>query len=256
MMRGMSSFRSLSRISLPSVSYGPFRQIGAVPWLLLAALMRVVAFGGGLLALPAILIADVALLMAFVIVTWRMILMSRGQTDLGQLKLAQQLKMTRAVLVPVFVLLIVAAVAAGCSGLFEQPQEFMLGFDGIAFDQRTHFGRLWSALVAALVLMMVLQVDESAKPSLFGALRQFGQRAGWLVPGVLLVAAISILLHPVQGWFRMLIRDVWFGEGMPTGIKALLFFSFVVIFATVRLWLTVAVLVFALRQSYRVPASG
>jgi len=132
----------------------------------------------------------------------------------------------------------------------------MLGFDGIAFDQTTHHGHLWSAFVAALVLLMVLQVDEERKPSLFAAMREFGRRAGWLVPGVLLVAAISILLHPVQSWFRLLIRDAWLAEGVPKALRSALFFSFVVIFATIRLWLTVAILVLALRQSYREPLEG
>jgi len=256
MMRAMSAPRSLSRLTLPSVSYGPFRQIGAVPWLLLAAFMRVVAFGGGAMALPAIVIADVALLLAFVIVTWRMVLMSHGRTGLRELKFPQQLKMARSVLLPIFGLLIAATIVAGGSGLVERPSEFMYGFDGVAFDQRTNQGRLWSAFVAALVLLMVLQVDEASKPSLFRAARQFWRHAAWLVPAVCLVATVSMLLHPVQGWFRMLISQIWFGEGAPRDVKLLLFFSYVVIFATIRLWLTVAILIFALRQSYREPSEG
>ena len=59
-MRDMPASRVPSHLTLPSVSYGPFRQIGAVPWLLLAAFMRVIAFGGGITALPAIVIADVS----------------------------------------------------------------------------------------------------------------------------------------------------------------------------------------------------
>lgn len=223
----------------------------AVPWLMLAASMRIVAFAGGLIAVPAIIIANVALLLAFVIVAWRMVLVSDGQSGLGQLAFSQQLKMTRHVLLPVFCLLALATAAAAASGLFAQPGMFMLGFDGVAFDQYAHAGRLWSAFVAAIVLLMVLQVDESAKPSLFRAMREFMRRVRWLLPGVLLVAAIAILLAPIQGWFRSWIRDVWLGQGVPMGVKALLSLSYVVIFATLRLWLTVAILVFALRQSYR-----
>ncbi len=218
---------------------------------MVAATMRVVAFFGGFIALPAIVIANIALLLAFVVVTWRMVEFSHGRTSLGALGVSQQIKMARSVLLPIFGLLIAASVVATSSGLIEQPSEFMLGFDGIAFDQTTNHGRLWSAFVAALVLLMVLQVDETSKPSLFRAIRQFGERAGWLLPGALLVAAVSILFHPVQSWFRLLIRDVWLDQGVSTDIKVLLSFSYVLIFATIRLWLTVAILVFALRQSYR-----
>jgi hypothetical protein len=256
MLCSMTTPLVLPRPTLPSVSYGPFRQIQAVPWLVLAATMRLLAFGGGLIALPAIIIANVALLLAFVIVTRRMVLISNGQSGLGQMGLSQQITMARTVLLPIFGLLIVATIVAASSGLVAQPQEFMLGFDGIAFDQASHPGRVWSAVVAAVLLLMVLQVDEASKPSLFRAMREFAKRAGWLLPGVLLVAAVSILLHPVQVWFRMLVREMWLHTDWPTGIKGLLSFAFVFSFATVRLWLTVAILVFALRQSYRAQATG
>lgn len=251
MLVAMLVRRSPAHSALPLVSYGPFRQLEAVPWLMLAASMRIAAFGGGLIALPAIIIADVALLLAFVIVAWRMVLISNGRSDLGQLAFSQQLRMARHVLLPVLGLLAVATTAAAASGLFSQPGEFMLGFDGIAFDQRTHVGRLWSAFIAAMVLLMVLQVDESAKPSLFRAMREFARRIRWLLPGILLVFAAAILLAPIQDWFRSWIRDIWQGQGVPVGVKALLSLGFVVIFATLRLWLTVAILVFALRQSHR-----
>ena len=252
----MTTPLALRRLALPSVSYGPFRQVQAVPWLVLAATMRLLAFAGGLIAIPAIMIANVALLLAFVIVTWRMVLISNGHSGLGQMGLAQQIRMSRTVLFPIFGLLIAATVLAAGSGLVDRPGDFMLGFDGIAFDQASHPGRLWSAVVAALLLLMVLQVDEAAKPSLFRAVGQFVDRAAWLVPGVLLVAAIAILLHPVQGWFRLLIRDMWLHADMPTGIKGLLSFAFVFGFATLRLWLTVAILVFALRRSYQAQTGG
>lgn len=247
----MAFSRLLPSRALPSASYGPFWRIGAVPWLLIAALMRVVAFGGGLIALPALVIADVALLLAFVIVTWKMVAMTNGQTSLATASFSRQLTMTRRVLVPIFGLLLAATALAALSRLLAEPGLLMMGFDGIAFDQRSHIGRFWSGIVAAIVLLMVLQVDAHEKPSLLRALREFLRRAAWLVPGALLVAALSILLHPIQGWFRATITGMWFKADASQGIKIALFFSYVVIFATIRLWLTVAVLVFALRRSYR-----
>jgi len=230
MVRRMIAPSAAARPAFPNVSFGPFRLLEAVPWLLVAATMRVIAFAGGLIALPAIMLANIALLLAFVIVTWRMVLATDGRSGLGLLGLSQQIGMARAVLPPIFGVLMAATVVAAVTGLTGRPGEFMLGFDGIAFDQVSHAGRLWSALVAALVLLMVLQVDEAN------------------------VAALAVLLHPFQGYVRGLVVQMWQQSELPISVKSLLSMVFIFSFATVRLWLTVAILVFALRQSYRARA--
>jgi hypothetical protein len=51
--------------SIPQVSFGPSRFLEAVSWLVLAAAMRVIAFGGGPSAVVA---ASVAVLHAFLVV--------------------------------------------------------------------------------------------------------------------------------------------------------------------------------------------
>ncbi|WP_376987913.1 hypothetical protein [Bosea sp. R86505] len=247
----MTAPSAVARPAFPNVSFGPFRLLEAVPWLLVAATMRVIAFAGGLIALPAIMLANIALLLAFVIVTWRMVLATDGRSGLGLLGLSQQIGMARAVLPPIFGVLMAATVVSALTGLIGRPGEFMLGFDGIAFDQASHVGRVWSALVAALVLLMVLQVDEASKPSLSRAIRRFWQHARWLVPGVVLVAVVAVLLHPIQGYVRGLIIQMWQHSQLPMLVKSLLSMVFIFSFATVRLWLTVGILVFALRQSYR-----
>ena len=57
-------------------------------------------------------------------------------------------------------------------------------------------------------------------------------------------------MSAVQGEVRGLIW-YFFQTGAPQPIKNLVYFFFVFGFATVRLWVTLAVLVFALRESYR-----
>jgi hypothetical protein len=52
--------------SLPQVSFGPFRFLEALPWLVLAAAMRVIAFTGGPMAFPALVVATIAVLHAFI----------------------------------------------------------------------------------------------------------------------------------------------------------------------------------------------
>jgi predicted nucleic acid-binding protein len=61
------------RQPLPQLSFGPFRYLEVLPWLVLAAAMRVIAFGGGPVALPAIVIASIAVLHAFLVVAQRSI---------------------------------------------------------------------------------------------------------------------------------------------------------------------------------------
>jgi hypothetical protein len=67
------ALRRQLRQPLPQVSFGPFRFLEALPWLVLAAAMRVIAFGGGPVAFPAIVIASIAVLHAFLVVAQRSI---------------------------------------------------------------------------------------------------------------------------------------------------------------------------------------
>lgn len=212
--------------------------------------MRFIAYGGGVLALPAIIVANLALLLAFIIVVWRMVRFSGGRSSLGELGLRDQLAMARTVLLPVFGMLVLAAILASRSGGFAHPQDLMLGFDAIAFDQVTDIGRLWSAIIAAVMLIMVLQVDGETKPSLWRALRELAWRWRWLVPAIGAVAVAHMLLHPVQGAFRRLVYEFMLLDGISNGLKVFAYFSFVFSFATIRLWLTIAILVFALRRSH------
>ena len=57
----MATSISVRQIRLPTVSYGPFRFLEAVPWLMFAAAMRLVAYRGGAPALPALILANFAL---------------------------------------------------------------------------------------------------------------------------------------------------------------------------------------------------
>ena len=53
--------------TLPRVSFGPFWFLEVLPWLVLAAAMRAIAFGGGPVAFPSIVIASIAVLHAFLV---------------------------------------------------------------------------------------------------------------------------------------------------------------------------------------------
>ena len=74
------SLRKLLQTSVPQAQFGPFRLLQALPWLVLAAAMRVIAFGGGAVALPAIIVANLAVLQAFLATATRSIEAEGGQT--------------------------------------------------------------------------------------------------------------------------------------------------------------------------------
>jgi len=50
--------QQLQQRAFPNVSFGPFRFLEAMPWLVLAASMRVIAFNTPLLAIPATVFAS------------------------------------------------------------------------------------------------------------------------------------------------------------------------------------------------------
>ncbi len=78
--------------------------------------------------------------------------------------------------------------------------------------------------------------------------------------GILVAALFQILLSPVQGLARWQVYLFWTGTAAPETLKAAVYFTYIFSFATLRLWGTVAILIFALCESYRqsapAPAAG
>ena len=72
-----------------------------------------------------------------------------------------------------------------------------------------------------------------------------------MVPAIITVSFVDIGLSVIQGIVRTVVYAFWHGSTAPSFIRALVFFFFVFAFASIRLWTTLAILVFALRESYR-----
>ena len=101
--------RQLQSQAFPNVSFGPFRFLEAMPWLVLAASMRVIAFNSPLIAIPATVFASIAVLHAFLVVTQRSIELAQGQTSLGGLDFTEQSRLTRAILWRIGLLMLAAS---------------------------------------------------------------------------------------------------------------------------------------------------
>jgi len=231
-------------------SFGPFRFVEALPWLILATTMRVIAYPGGPLALPAMIIASVSTLLAFILVANRSIELNDGKTSLGKLAFSEQLDLAKAIFVRIVAMMIVMAIVfssiAGASAT-----ELMYGIDGMAFDQFTTIGKLWSAVVATIILLMVVNANQfEGKALLFPAIADFGKRWFWLSAAILFLFTTYVLLGFAQGIVRDAIRVFWQTTAVSQFIKNLIFFVFIFSFAMVRLWVTLLILTFGLKQSY------
>jgi hypothetical protein len=216
----------IPRIALRPARPGAFRPallIETVPWLMLAAALRVVFWHRGLAAFPAEIAANAAIFIALLLAARRMIEFTGGTTQLGYLSLRDQLVLAYRVLHPVGLLIV---------GLYM----------GLAF------------------IGMVVRHEQGQRPSMLGALRDLAARWKYLLAGIVAAALFQILLSPVQGLVRWWVYLFWTGTEAPELLKAMVYFTFIFGFATLRLWGTVAILIFALREAYRrsvpTPAAG
>jgi len=236
---------------LPQVSFGPFRFLEALPWLVMAAAMRVVAFGGGAVAIPAIIVASIAVLHAFLVVAQRSIELAGGQTKLGELSFTEQFRMSRAVLGRIALLMFAVSCALLAAGYVKLAPHMMDGIDGMAFDQWTDIGKFWSAAIAALILLIIVDAEQNdGQVSFFKAVGEFARRGLWIGAAVIVLGLAYLGLGLVQGWVRSAIWNFWQISSSSQFIKNLIYFIFIFSFAMLRLWVTLLILTFGLKQSY------
>jgi len=237
--------------SLPQVTFGPLRFLEALPWLVMAAAMRVIAFGGGAVALPATMVAAIAVLHAFLVVAQRSIELNDGQTGIGELDFSQQFRLSREVLWRIGLLMLGAVCAVRVAGYTSFAPNMMSGLDGMAFDQWTDIGKFWSALIVALVLLMIVDAEQNrGEVSFARALGEFARRARWIGAAVVVLGAVYLGLGLCQGLVRSAIWNFWQVSSASQFVKNLIYFVFIFSFAMLRLWITLLILTFGLKLSY------
>jgi hypothetical protein len=245
------SLRKSLQTSVPQAQFGPFRLLQALPWLVLAAAMRVIAFGGGAVALPAIIVANLAVLQAFLATATRSIEAEGGQTGLGNLDFIEQFQLMRVVLWRIVALMMAVAVALLALGFDKSAANMLLGIDGMAFDQSTVRGKFWSAFIAALILLILVGAEQkNGKIALFAALREFARRWYWLGGAAVVLGIAYLGLGLVQGLVRSAIWNFWQTAEASQFIKNLIYFVFIFGFAMLRLWMTLFILTYGLKQSF------
>jgi hypothetical protein len=235
----------------PEASFGPFKLLYALPWLILAAAMRVIAFGGGPVALPAIIISNISVLLAFFATAQQSIEAAGGQSSLGELTLGEQFRLSFSILWRIALVMITAALSTAAIGYEAFAPHLMAGLDGMAFDQFTHPGRFWSAWIAALVLLMIVRAErDDGRIALFAAIGEFARRALWLGAAVIVLGIVNVALAYGQEAVRSAIWNFWQTSSATQFNKNLIYFVFIFSFAMLRLWITLTILTLGLRQSY------
>ncbi|TWC06334.1 hypothetical protein FBZ93_102649 [Bradyrhizobium macuxiense] len=239
------------RKSRPETSFGPFRPLPALPWLVMATAIRIVGFGKPGLILPALVLADICVLLAFFATARDSIQAAGGQSSLGELTLAEQIRLSRSILWRIVLVIIIATLATAAIGFACFAPHLLWGLDGMAFDQGADLGRFWSAAIAALVLMMIVNAEgNGGRVALFAAVRDLGRHALWLGAAVLVLGAINVALGYGQQLVRTAIWQFWQTSMTGQPIKNLVYVVFIFSFAMLRLWITLSILTFGLKQSY------
>ncbi len=239
-------------LPLPNVSYGPFYLLEAVPWLMLASALRFLAFGKpAIVMVVAFVLESLTLFLAFVLAARRMTEINGAHGSNGEFRLTDQLRLACHILRYVGALLFGAMIVVYLGGAHEFAPTMLLGFDGIAFDQFTKPGMVWSSALAAVVFLMVVRADSGRAPSLLDALRVLAARANWFLPAIGAVVAMQFGMTLVQDVGRRMVFLFWETSSSPQNFKNLIYFVFVFGFAALRLWLTLAILTFAFRESHR-----
>ena len=217
----------------------------------MAAAMRVIAFGGGAVALPALVAANIAVMHAFLVVAQRSIELNDGQTNLGELDFAEQFRLSKAILWRIALLMAAVACSLLAAGYTSFAPHMMVGIDGMAFDQWTDIGKFWSATIAALVLLMIVDAERNrGRVSFVRALGEFARRGLWIGATVAVLGAVYLGLGLGQGWMRGAIWNFWQVSSSSQFIKNLIYFTFIFSFAMLRLWITLLILTYGLKQSY------
>lgn len=234
----------------PGVTFGPFRFLEALPWMVLAAAFRVLAFGSPGLAIVFITLATIAVLNAFIVVTQRSIELTGGQSGLGELSFAESFRLSLTILrwtVPLMVL-----VAFCCLKLAGQAYApfFMLGIDGMAFAQHNLTGMLWSAVIATLILLMIVEAGRVGQISPLAVGAELLRHGVWLLLGIAALTASYVALGLVQDLVRDVLMQFWRSSPLNQLFKNLIMFIFIFSFAMLRMWVTLLVLTMALKQSY------
>lgn len=235
----------------PSVSFGPYLLLEALPWLLFATCARTYSRGlPGVLAISGMLIVQFAVFFAFLLASRRMIELAGGGTVLGRLTFKDQLALGKGVIWRLLALFFAVVVTALLLGMNKyRASYFWLGFDDIVFAWNGGFLPIWSAVVATITFLMVVEKGLDRRPKYISVLHQLKDRWRHLLPAVALLGLFLSGANFVQEHLNSNLEPLY--AALPPPLRRYFYTGYFLGFSYLRLWVVVALLTYALRASYR-----
>jgi hypothetical protein len=254
-MKSQASTLPVSHPARPrtwSVGFGPYMLVETIPWLLLATAIRGYArqMESGL-ALLVLVVVQFALFMAFLVACHRTIQLAGGTTDLGRLSFNEQCALARGVLGRMFGLFFAVVSIALFIGVDKfHAAVFWLGFDGIVYNWPSNTLLIWSAVVATIAFLMVIEKGAGREPKFPSVWRHFMDRWRYLFAAIIAIIGFQIASNFVQAYAAGIVQPLY-DRPIHYIVKNMMYLAFFFSLSYVRLWATVTILTYALRASYR-----
>jgi hypothetical protein len=244
--------RDGKKLHVQQASFGPYLILHSVPWLLLATALRMHGRAqAGLIGLALIIIVEYALLIAFLLAAHRMIQLAGGEVNLERLAFKEQYQLARAVvwrLLALFFLAVLSAIGLGLHPNYAAALWF--GLDNIVHPWPGIYLPFWSAFVAVLVFLMVVEKGLGREPTFLAVARQLAGRWRHMAVAALMIVAAFYGIGIIQITFVPRLEPIYQSLQLPV-LRNGLYLSLIFIFSYIRLWVTIAILTYALRGSYR-----
>lgn len=233
------------QIDLLRLSFGPYWLMQVLPWLILATALRYVRHDPApAVQVIAMLLESLAIFLAFLAAAQCLLELARGGMRHGDWSILRQLNVASHIVLRVYLAMFAFAAAAFVLGYYKVSFYVLFAFAGLAFDQASAIGMVASSVIAAIALMMVVNVEKPGQSTVTNAIKALARNALWMVPAIVVVAAVQVGLSQVQGVARALIVQYGQSSAAPFA-KNLALFLYMLAFASIRLWATLAILTFA-----------
>jgi hypothetical protein len=229
-------------------SFGPFRFVAALPWLMVALAFRIAGMNETRWWPLALAGESIAILLAFMTIARRVFEMFGRPSPFHGLTFGQEVKLSLRLFGAIALVMVAATMLMALLGHAPIASYCLMGVDGMAFNGPTVFGRVWGAVVAALALLLMLGVNSrSGKISIGATLRGVIDHGARFGAATAFVIIFYMELGLIQGAVRNDIWGFWPITVASQNARNLVYFILTLGFAVVRLWIALLVLASGLK---------
>lgn len=255
----MSDYIDIMRLRLQDrqdrrSSFGPYLILNSVPWLFLASALRLFSRRwesvGSLYVL--LILSQTVLLIAVLLAAARMIRLLGGQVTLSELSFQEQKSLTGRLawkLVLVNFLAICLGFALG--GDRNVLSHFWFGLDSTVYAWfAPDLFYFWNAFLVSVIFLTIVNKGIGKPPTLRSAVSEFFRRILFFGPALVLLVVFYSLSFYLQIKVFADALNLLYAALIDDTLKNFFNVGVVTFISYIRLWVTVAVLSYALRQSY------